>query len=113
MGVPALVFWSAAPAPCPRRGKGCPCNTWKAISRCYYSAQRRGSSAGLERWIHNPEVGGSSPPLGTSSLTPHLSPRQTPPPPTGARFPRAVRGGGVCPTGRWLALATRPSGDAP
>lgn len=28
----------------------------------------QGSSAGLERWSHKPEVGGSSPPLDTNNL---------------------------------------------
>ena len=34
----------------------------------YSSTLRRCSSAGLERWIHNPKVGGSSPPIGISKL---------------------------------------------
>ena len=32
----------------------------------YSPTLRRCSSAGLERWIHNPKVGGSSPPIGTA-----------------------------------------------
>ncbi len=36
-----------------------------AILRTHFC---RCSSAGLERWIHNPEVGGSSPPIGMSGL---------------------------------------------
>ena len=32
----------------------------------------QGSSAGLERWSHKPEVGGSSPPLDTNLLFPNL-----------------------------------------
>ncbi len=30
---------------------------------------RQGSSAGLERWSHKPEVGGSSPPFDTTPIS--------------------------------------------